>query len=230
MNKLNRVVSLLVIIGIGSGTLDVPSASAQSPPSPAMTNGGASENNGMKHVNVSLTDTVLGIHVDSPPVALVIMTSGLQANFEPAKFDVLEGVYFNAQHGWLPTGFFAPLPQDASLWIRRIGATQPAGSSFKVYEAGNMMEGMASWTMNEIYAADGATWRWDGLMQHDYFTADLPGEYSMSFEVYVGDGTGSPLAEYSAASTTLQFLAVPEPTGGWLFLAGVALVYRVRRR
>lgn len=196
-----------------------------------MTNGGAATNNGMKHVNVSLTAGVLGIHVDSPPQGPVVMRSGHGTNFEPAKFDVLENVYFNAQHGWLPTGFFDELPADASVWIRRTNATQPTGSQFKVFEAGNMREGMDAWTMNEIYAADGAIWQWDGQMQHDYFTADLAGDYSMSFEVYVGNETGDPLQGYTSAEATLDFVVVPEPSGFLLSAAacGCCLIRRRQR-
>jgi hypothetical protein len=230
MNNSLRLITKSRLLFAYAATFCSAVASAQGPPTPPMTNGGDAANNGMKHVNVSLADGVLGVHVDSPPLAPVVMRSGLGMNYEPAKFDVLEGVYFNAQHGWLPTGFFGELPAGASIWIRRTAATQPAGSTFKVYEAGNMMEGMASWTMNEIYASDGAMWHWDGLMQHDYFAADLPGDYSMSFEVYVGDPAGDPLPDFSSAAATLEFVVVPEPSGVLLAAAGCGCLLLRRRK
>lgn len=194
---------------------------AVEPPMPSMTNGdGNMAHNGMKHVGVSLHDgTLIHMHISNAPPAPVTMMSGFGVDYTPAKFDVLENTYFNAQYGWVVEGIVSP-PAGSSIWMKRTVATQPVGSAFHVYEGGMGME-MAMWTMNEIYATDGAIWQWDGMMQHDYYTADQPGDYSMSFEVYVGDSTGTPLVGYTPGMATFQFTAVPEPGTAVLMLCAL---------
>ncbi len=203
--------------------------SAAMPPMPGLTNGdGTTANNGMKHAGISLDGTAVSVHVDTPPATPVTMMSGFGADYEPAKFDVLEDLYFNAQYGWVPSGVFSP-PLGAGIWIKRTGVTQPAGSTFRVYEGGNMTEGMAAWTMNQVYSYDGFAWSWDGAMQHDYYVADRVGDYSMSFEVYVGDSSGEPLDGYTAGNTTFEFRVVPEPATWLLALIGIVGPVRWRR-
>lgn len=218
--------SLFGVLSIGSSL-----AYAVSPPMPGNTNGdGNPAHNGMKHVMVRQTGSVLSVHVDDPPPTPVTMMSGFGVDYTPDKFNVLENVFFNAQHGWLPDGFFN-LPTGTSIWIERTGISHPSGAQFRVYEGGNMSQGMASWTMNEIHNMDGYRWQWDGLMQHDYFTADLLGQYTMSFRVYVGDSQGVPVAGFEPAATTLSFQVIPEPVmGSWILLAGIGLARSLRRR
>ena len=202
------------------------------PPMPPMTSG--SGDAGMKHAGIHLhdVDNELEIHYDATPEVPLTMMSGHGADYTPSKFDVLEDVYFNAQYGWLPNGFIS-LPADRAIWIERTGATQPAGSTFRVYEAGNGMmipgEGMMNWTMDEIHAANGDIWQWDGVMQHDYYTADMPGSYSMSFDVYVGDLSGVADTAFAPTSTIFEFSVVPEPTTFALAMLGIAgIVVRLR--
>lgn len=205
-------------------------ASAVLPPGPPATNGGASENDGMKHAEISLSGGIVELHTANPPASPVVMTSGSGIDYTPDKFDVLEDNYFNAQHGWLsPGGFLTELPAGGSIWMKRLAATQPAGSTFEVFEGGNMAEGMGAWSMAPIYAADNDIWQWDGAMQHDYFTADMPGDYSMSFEVYVGDASGDAIDGFTAAQTTFDFTAVPEPSTCALALLGILGLF-VRQR
>ncbi len=217
MKSISLAVMAVIVSTMGT------TAHGTMPPIPPNTNGdGNTAHNGMKHALVSQHGAGLSIHVADTPPAPVTMMSGIGSDYTPDKFAVLESVYFNAQYGWLPDGFFS-LPADTSIWIERTAASQPVGATFLVYEAGNMSEGMATWTMNEVYSHDGARWQWDGLMQHDYFTADLPGEYAMTFRVYVGDHQGVPRTDFEAAETTFFFRVVPEPTYlGWLFLIPVA--------
>lgn len=198
---------------------------ASDPPLPPATSG--SGDAGMKHLLVSLTGTTLAVHTQAPPAAPVTMLSGHGMDYTPAKFDVLEDRYFNAQYGWLPDSFFS-LPTDRSIWIERIGATSPATATFQVYEGGNGREGREAWSMNAIYAVDGQAWRWDGEMQHDYYAADLPGDYAMSFRVFVGDSTGNLDLTYTPAETTLNFRVVPEPST-WGLLLLTSLGWFVRR-
>ncbi|MAT68619.1 MAG: hypothetical protein CMJ58_03770 [Planctomycetaceae bacterium] len=227
MNRISFCVSLAAAACI-AGT-----AAAVTPPMPPMTSG--SGDAGMKHALISLTGTTLHVHVSEPPegpASPVEMMSGHGADYEPARFDVLEGKFFNAQHGWLADGFIS-LPTDRAIWIERTAATQPPGAEFRVYEAGSGMtaipgEGMPFWTLDEIYATDGDSWQWDGVMQHDYYTGDLPGDYAMSFRVYVGDLSGAEDITYTPATATFQFHVVPEPAA-WA-LAGLAAVGWATRR
>ncbi|MCA9241390.1 MAG: hypothetical protein KDA37_14375 [Planctomycetales bacterium] len=217
---LSTAAALLAIAG---------SAAAQLPPLPPMTNGdGNPANNGMKHALVSFEGAGLAVHVAQPPASPVTMTSGVGRSYD-APFDLLEGRYFNSQHGWLPEGILVP-PTGADVWIKRVSASAPTGASFRVYEGG-MGNGMANWSVQEVYAADGDAWKWDREMQHDLFVADLPGRYSMTFEVYLGDATtGAPLSQYGSATTTLRFTTpVPEPTTSLLALATVAGLLGSRR-
>ncbi|MEO2048899.1 MAG: PEP-CTERM sorting domain-containing protein [Pirellulales bacterium] len=203
---------------------------AASPPMPGMTSGIG--DNGMKHAGIGLTGTVFTVHYDATPAVPLSMISGHGADYTPDKFQVLEDVYFNAQYGWVPDGFIS-LPADRFIWIERTGTIQPANSMFKVYEAGNGSmipgEGMMNWTMNEIYSSNGEIWQWDGVMQHDYYTADIPGSYSMSFDVYLGDFSGVQDVSFTPVSTTFEFVVVPEPTTIALAILGIVVMV-VRRR
>ena len=202
----------------------LPAVAQVIPQGPPNTSG--SGDAGMKHAAVTFSGTEVGVSIAATPGSPVVMTDdGFGKDFTAPKFDVLEDVYYNSQHGWNPNGFLS-LPAERSIWMKRTGATQPAGSTFKVYEGGNTM---GDWTMTEIYAADGDIWEWDAVMQHDYFTADIPGTYSMSFEVYVGDSFGVADTAYTSAAATFDFVAVPEPSTLVLALmAGFGLVGRRR--
>ena len=195
---------------------------------PGMTSG--SSDQGMKHIMVGLDETTsaLSAHLGSGPATPLTMMPGHGVDYTPDKFDVLQDVYFNAQFGWLPEGFIA-VPLDASVWIMRTAVSQPAGSTFRVYEAGRGTE-MPSWTMEPIYSSDGFRWQWDGIMQHDYYTTDRAGSYAMSFEVYIGDAVGDPIAGYVPANVTLDFIAVPEPTGLAVGLLAVGAATAIRSR
>jgi hypothetical protein len=203
---------------------------AAPPPMPGMTSGIG--DHGMKHAGIGLTGTVLTVHYDTMPIVPLTMMSGHETDYTPAKFEVLEDVYFNAQYGWSPDGFIS-LPADRLIWIERTGTIQPIDAIFKVYEAGNMSmnsgEGMANWTMDEIHTSDGEIWQSDGVMQHDYYTADMRGSYSMMFDVYVGDLSGVRDTDYTPVSTTFRFTVVPEPATLALAMLGIYCMV-VRRR
>ena len=201
--------------------------SATMPLGPPMTSG--SGDAGMKHAGVTLAGVVLGVAIPEPPASPVVMTDhGFNNNYTATKFDVLEGVYYNAQHGWNPEGFIN-LPSDRFIWIERTGATQPSGATLQVYEGGNMIsETMGDWTMQEIYLSNGEIWQWDGFMQHDYFTADRVGDYSMSFKVYVGNASGVEDITYTPAAATFEFSVVPEPSS--LAISCFAALGLLRRR
>ena len=52
------------------------------------------------------------------------MMSGLGVDYTPEKFDVLENVYFNAQYGWLPDGYYrSPAMANTTIWMVRTAAS-----------------------------------------------------------------------------------------------------------
>lgn len=181
------------------------------PLGPGQTSG--SGDYGMKHAAVTLTGNTLGVTVPAPPASPVVMTDhGFSNDYTAPKFSVLENVYYNAQHGWNADSFVT-LPSDRFLWIERTGVTQPSGSTFQVYDGGNMIsETMDDWAMTQIYLTNGEIWQWDGDMQHDYFTADTVGSYSMSFKLYVGDASGVEDTSFYSSAATFEFSVVPEPS------------------
>jgi hypothetical protein len=83
--------------------------------------------------------------------------------------------------------------------------------------------------MDEIHTSDGEIWQWDGVMQHDYYAVDMPGSYSMMFDVYVGDLSGVRDTDYTPVSTTFRFTVVPEPATLALAMLGIYCIV-VRRR
>lgn len=183
----------------------------------------------MKHVLVGLEGTQVTLHTSDSPPTPVTMTSSVGSDYA-APFDAVEYRFFNSQYGWLPEGILV-LPAGAEIWMKRTGIASPGDATLAVYEGG-MGNTMATWTMRELYVSDGDIWKWDRLMQHDVYVADQPGDYAMSFEVYVGDAiTGVALSQYGSAETTLSFRTpVPEPSTALLTLAAAMIAFAGWRR
>ncbi|WP_197528838.1 PEP-CTERM sorting domain-containing protein [Aeoliella mucimassa] len=205
---------LLTLLALGAN------AGAVLPPLPSATNGdGIVANNGMKHLSIDFDESSVTVHAAT---TMVTMMSGEGVDYTPDQFDVIENQYFNSQYGWNFDNIVV-LPEDSAIWIRRMDQTTPAGATLRVYEGGMGM-GMANWTMQPLYLNDGDRWMWDGDMQHDMYVADMPGEYSMTYEVYLGDPTtGEALASYGSATTTIGWtVPVPEPGTAALLVLGIA--------
>ena len=90
------------------------------------------------------------------------------------------------------------------------------------------MKGMAAWTMNEIYAANGDHWAMGWPSCNTITTPPTcQATYSMSFDLYVGDLLGlRQYRAYTPASATFEFYAVPETSGLVLAATGRRLVSR----
>ncbi|HNO78813.1 MAG TPA: PEP-CTERM sorting domain-containing protein [Phycisphaerae bacterium] len=177
----------------------------------------------MKHVGVSLDGSNVVVHADlaSSPLDLVNFGESYTA---PA--DVLDGKAYNDQYGWIYEGFDVPGTGDA-IWIEL--ESQTAG--LETYEGGMRMM-KASHTYAPLFGTDGSSdiWRFDRMMTHNWYAAALPGDYSATYRVYVGDETtGVENLAYTSANVTLTWTNVPEPTSAFLLAGGAIVVLRRRR-
>ncbi len=223
--------------------LSAPSAVAAAlPPMPGMTSGLGMSGNGMIHAEVAVQGGVVSVVLRDGPSGgaqptdrLVTMVGG---GYD-TPYDVLNGRMFNAQYGWLPdqTVPTPPGPIQIGLteqiWIEPISVTGPG--SVSVYEGGNGEQLMnTGHTMNPIFGTDGSDtkWLWDDdfLMQHNWYVFDTPGDYDITYRVYVGDNSGAAIQSYTPADITLRFTAIPEPgVLSMLGLTSLALLSMRRR-
>ncbi|MFG0306961.1 MAG: GC-type dockerin domain-anchored protein [Phycisphaerales bacterium JB040] len=114
---------------------------------------------------------------------------------------VLNGSHFNAQYGWLASGFWAP-PFGSAVWIEAIeqdprlsvylGRPTSTGSYFQ-----------------PIHGTAGSPVRfaWDGSMLHNYHAADVLGVFRGEYRVYIGDPAGTPLPGYTPDTIRLRWMS-----------------------
>ncbi|MEM9752851.1 MAG: hypothetical protein AAF916_05640 [Planctomycetota bacterium] len=223
-----------------------PNSSADGrPPMPGMTQGpGGSP--GMIHTEVFLSANTLEVEfvgqgaaagTEDDPVVV-----GLATGFE-SPFDVLNGKFYNAQYGWLPSSKsgnqLQQLPLDRVIAVELTGLGTENPGVLEVFDGGNGMQlrptdGAGALlptqhTMSPLFAAVGHLWLWDDfVMQHNWYAATLPGLYSATYDVYVSDTSGVRDTAYGSDTVTLRFNAVPEPIAGSM-LCGF-LVTLIRRR
>ena len=151
----------------------------------------------MNHVLVTLdADNAFQLSVERP---------GAQVLIEPPEtYDgpaaVLNGTRFNAQHGWLVSGLWAP-PAGGFVEIRQIDASP----GLAVY-AGRAFGATAF--MDPICGTDGSdpAFTWDGVMLHNYYAATMPGLYEATYRVSIVDAVGGPIAGYTPGEITLSWV------------------------
>lgn len=181
---------------------------------------------GMKHVLISFDGTSLGAVVDpdTPQLELPLaMRSFGETHTAPA--DVLDGMYYSSQYGFLADGFIS-LPAGAGIFIE----LQSATPGLEAYEGGMRMM-RENHTYAPMFGTDGsdAAWQWGGTMHHPWFAASELGVYEATFEVYLGDAaTGDRLGGFGSSQVTLEWRAVPAP--GSAAVLGVAGLAALRRR
>ncbi|MCA9285797.1 MAG: hypothetical protein KDA22_11310 [Phycisphaerales bacterium] len=144
----------------------------------------------MRHVLVSMVDDT--IHVEVPPSAPPVLQWGADQYDEPAS--VLNGKAVNAQYGWLADGFIA-LPPGALIWIRAVDQP-PALESYRAF------------TFEPIFGTDGSAplFGWNGQMTHNWYAASVPGAYSATYELFVGDADGNAIDGYVGDTVTLDWV------------------------
>ena len=162
-------------------------------------------------------------------------------SYDPAQpWSVLNGTVYSRRLGWNdPNKGNAGwqigdlLPAGTSLWINRTGGS-PELKTYAVAEYDNTTP------YTPIFGTAGSDrkWKWDLRMDHnavavDFALLSVPNQLlTATYDVYVGDALGNPLAGYTSAATTWSWIGpavVPEPTGLALLAAAGALLMRRRR-
>lgn len=154
----------------------------------------------MLHLLVSQNGTSLELDFETPVFEPVSLVRPGQSFTGPGS--VLNGRGFNAQFGWLASGFF-DLPFGSAVFVG----------------ADRVDRGLAfhdAFTFAPILSTSGsdATWGWSGQMTHNWVSAARPGVYEADLTVYVGDAsTGVPLAGWSGVSVTLAWALAMDSVG-----------------
>jgi len=175
----------------------------------------------MKHISVTLnSDNNLEAHVD---------TSGdmpMLTNYPGEHYDgsaaVLDGTYYNRQYGWTVSGFWAP-PPGSFLWIDQVAVT----SGLNAYSGGNMVN-LGSYDPIFGTAGSDSAIMWDGVMLHNWYSTDLPGDYEATYRVYLGNIDGQATAGFGDVFVTLNWGTVPTP--GVLAAMSLGGLVATRRR
>ena len=178
----------------------------------------------MEHIMVSMEGSDLHAHVNTDASNRIEMQRFDSVVYSGAA-DVLTDTYYSDQYGWVADGFIDPGAGN-SIWIEQVDAT----TGLNVYEGGmRMMRPTHSYA--PIFGTDGSAsaWQWSGMMTHNWYSADLLGDYEASYRIFVGDALGNAVGGFGEAAVTLHFTAVPAP-GAVGLLAGAGLVAARRKR
>lgn len=148
----------------------------------------------MTHIMVTFDGAAMHAHVPSTEPR-VLQNYG-EAYDAPA--DVLDGMWFNAQYGWMPDGFWEP-PAGTFVWIEETSAPD----ALDTYQA---------MTFEPIFGTEGAParWMWSGTMTHNWYAATEPGLYEATYSVYFGDGDGTPDKSYAPTEIVLSWVLPAE--------------------
>ena len=178
----------------------------------------------MEHVMISLDNGAVHAHVGTDAGNPVELQRFVGESYSGAA-SVLDDSYYSSQYGWVPDGFIS-LDAGEFMWIEHVSST----AGLDVYEGGmRMMRDMH--TYDSILGTDGSddAWMWSGMMVHNWYSADALGSYEATYEVFVGDASGSAVTGYDSALVTLNFDAVPSPAGLSVLGLGGLVVTRRRR-
>jgi hypothetical protein len=177
----------------------------------------------MRHIMVSLEGNSLHAHADWADQRTVLERFPGQTYLGAAS--VLDGKAYGDQYGWLADGFIDPGAGNG-ISIELIGAT----AGLETYEGGMRMM-KANHTYSPIFGTAGSSvvWDWPGSMVHNWYAAELNGDYEATYRVFVSDAGGNAVAGFTDATVTLYFRAVPAPGAAGLGVGLLALAVRRRR-
>jgi hypothetical protein len=151
--------------------------------------------------------------------------STVQLQYHDATYmgnaSVLNGMAFNAQWGWIASGF-ADLGSN-SLWIELLSADP----GLEIYRGGTMMN---PGDYSAILGTNGSANRiqWSGSMLHNWYATTEAGYYEHTYRIYVGDAQGNDMG-WQSAQVTWSWNLVPAP-GAVAALGAFGLVGGRRRR
>ena len=146
----------------------------------------------MSHLLVTLFDNEIYVTFETPVMATVEMQD-VPGDFSGAASVLNNKHGYNGQFGWLANGFIS-LPPASGIFVRTIEQSE----YLTVFEES---------TFDPILGTRGSSdvWQWDGTMTHNWYAASLHGPHSASYEVFVGDLAGNPLAGYRSGFVELNF-------------------------
>ncbi len=156
----------------------------------------------MKHIDILFDGMDVALQVDNSVATPVLRPLERPLEFDPAlPWHVLSDTSYNFQYGWNPAGFIS-LPPGAWIWIEQTESVP----GLEVYQRPPAAPAYAP-----IFgtADSPARWRWSGSMTHNVYAVSNPlqRDWAATYRVYLGDDvTGEPIADYGAASITLEFL------------------------
>lgn len=157
----------------------------------------------MSHVQVGVTGGQVYVYKDDP--SLIPEMIGPDA-FE-APYSVLNGKGYNAQFGW--TALFPFDLHGDLIWIKVLEQTEglQAFEGGWADDAGTGIPDPNDQSMIPIFQTFGSTdiWTWSGSMTHNWYVVTEPGEFSATYEVYVGDALGVINNSYTSAQVTFEF-------------------------
>ncbi len=190
---------------------------------------------GMKHAMINFDGSDISVHLGTETPTPTLRELQPPNEFDPTKpWGVLIDKAYNAQHGWLIDGIWAP-PAGLAVWIEELSSSP----ELEVYQGGMYMSPtmIDAQTFDPIFGTDGSSniWKWEGMMIHNAYAVATPSaaSYSATYRVYLGDAvtgieplqSGSPI--YGSDIVTFNFIGVPEPSS--LILCTIALCGAMRR-
>ncbi|MDF1809271.1 MAG: PEP-CTERM sorting domain-containing protein [Phycisphaerales bacterium] len=177
----------------------------------------------MEHIMISMNGSNLEAHANtgvSNPIEMLQFSGEMY----DGNASSLNEQFYSDQYGWVLDGIVDP-GFGNSIWIEMTHQSQ----GLTTYEGGRrMMIGVQ--TFDPIFGTDGSetNWQWNGMMTHNWYSADTLGEFEASYRIYIGDSQGNAITSFGEAVVTLNFSAVPAPAS--LSLLGMGTLIATRRR
>ncbi len=158
----------------------------------------------MSHVNIGVSGGQVLVFKDDPS----IVPNMIGPDAFDAPFSVLNGKGYNAQFGW--TALFPFDLQGDLIWIELLDQTpglQSFQGGFASNAGGTGLPDPGDQPMAPIFGTFGSPniWNWSGSMTHNWYAATEPGDYSATYQVYVGDSLGVTNNAYTPAQVTFEF-------------------------
>lgn len=178
----------------------------------------------MEHIMISMgANNELHAHVMADANSPVEMLRFAGETYD-GNASALDDQYYTDQFGWALDGIVNP-GLGNSIWIEM--TSQSDGLS--TYDGGMRMM-IPMQTFNPIFGTSNSSssWQWDGMMQHNWYSASELGDYEASYRIYIGDSMGNEASGYTETNVTINLRAVPTPSS--LALLGMGSLIATRRK